>query len=84
MTTRTEFEMSMNIKVMINPHIIYYKDPKHIDCAIAFKKYLNIPYTNDLKDLKGERVLFLDFPSKKVDVEDSMYFKCQRLLDQTL
>ena len=66
MTTRGEFEMSMNIKVMINPHIIYYKDPKHIDCAIAFKKYLNIPYTNDLKDLKGERVLFLDFLPRKL------------------
>ena len=84
MTSRNEFDMSTIVKVMINPHIIYYENLKHIDCAIAFKKYLNIPYTNNLKDIEGERVLFLDFPSKKVDVEDSVYFKCQGLLDQTL
>ncbi len=76
---RREFETSMNIKLMVNPFIIYYENPKHIDCAINFKKMLNIPYTSNLEDVQNKRVLFLDFPSKKVNVEDSMYFKCQRL-----
>lgn len=76
---KREFGISMNIKLMVNPYMIYYENPKHLDCAITFKKLLNIPYTNNLKDIEGERILFLDFPSKKVDVDDSMYYRCQRL-----
>ena len=55
-----------------------------IAVGIVFDKMLNIPFTNNLKEIKGKRVLFLDFPDKEVDVEDSMFFKCHRLLDQTL
>ena len=79
MTSREEFEMSMNIKLMVNPHVIYYENPKHLECAIFFKKYLNIPYTNNTKEIEDKRVLMLDFPDKKVNIEDSMYYKCQRL-----
>jgi len=84
MATRKSFEMSMNIKLMVNPDIIYYRNPKNLECGIVFDKMLNIPFTNNLKEIKGKRVLFLDFPDKEVDVEDSMFFKCHRLLDQTL
>ena len=77
---RREFDISMNIKLMINPRVIYYENQKNIDCAITFKKLLNIPYTNNLDEIKNDRVLFLDFPSKKIDIEDSMFFKCKNLL----
>jgi len=73
------FDLSMNIKLTLNPHIIYYTKEENLICSFFLKTFLNIPHTNKLEDIKDKRVLLLDIPSEKVDIDDSIYIKCQRL-----
>ena len=76
---KEKFNLAMNIKLTGNPHIIYYTNEENLECSFFLKTFLNIPHTNKLEDIKGKRVLFLDIPDTKVDIEDSIYHKCQRL-----
>lgn len=76
---REKFNQAMNIKLIGNPHIIYYTNEENLKCSFFLTSFLNIPYTNNLDDIKGKRVLFLDMPCEKVDIDNSLYYKCQRL-----
>ena len=76
---RGDFDMLMNIKLTINPHILYYETSKNFNCIKLLQDFFNIPYTNNPENIKNKNVILLDLPKYQIDIENSIYYKCQRL-----
>jgi len=51
----------MNIKLTINPEILYFSKYESIHRNYFLIKNLNIPATNNSEDLKDKRFVNLDF-----------------------
>jgi len=71
--------MLMNIKLMINPDILYYETSKNFNCIKLLQDFFNIPYTNNIENIKNKNTILLDLPTEKIDIKNSVYYKCQGL-----
>jgi len=54
------YDVSLQIKVDLNPHIVYYNS--NIHCAMFISRILNIPCTRYIDNIVGKRVLYINTP----------------------
>ena len=57
------YDVSLRIKVDLNPHVIYYNS--NIHCAMFISRILNIPCVRYSDKFDGKRVLYINEPPRK-------------------